>query len=211
MRYIGVGRRFVAIFIDGLIALVWTYPFLDIQRSPGYFRAELNGFPFLAVFVIWLAYFTVMEGLFGATVGKFATGIRVRRPDGRPIDFGASLKRNLARIIDSLPFLYLVGAILVWTSPMRQRLGDRWASTVVVPAATVATGLTPGTFGIGLPPVPGAPVPAGPPPMPPPPPLREPPVVIPEPAGPAASPYDQGPDDQGPEVEDPPPGPPVEG
>jgi uncharacterized RDD family membrane protein YckC len=39
------------------------------------------------------------------------------------------------RIVDALPVAYLVGAIFVWTSDKRQRLGDRVAHTVVVPRA----------------------------------------------------------------------------
>ena len=84
MRYMGVGRRSLAILVDFIVGTVWTYPFLEIERSPGYFHMGLTGLPFLAVVAIWLAYFTVMEALFGATVGKFVTGIRVRRPDGTP-------------------------------------------------------------------------------------------------------------------------------
>jgi uncharacterized RDD family membrane protein YckC len=44
-----------------------------------------------------------------------------------------SLVRSLLRIIDGL-FVYLVGAILVWRSDMKQRFGDRVAKTVVVRA-----------------------------------------------------------------------------
>jgi hypothetical protein len=43
MRYVGVGRRFVAIFVDGLIIGVMSGPFADIQRGPGYFRVEWRG------------------------------------------------------------------------------------------------------------------------------------------------------------------------
>jgi uncharacterized RDD family membrane protein YckC len=48
----------------------------------------------------------------------------------------AALIRNILRIVDGL-FVYLVGAILVWKSDKRQRLGDRVAHTVVVRASSV--------------------------------------------------------------------------
>jgi uncharacterized RDD family membrane protein YckC len=51
--------------------------------------------------------------------------------DGSPISWSESVIRNLLRIIDGL-FGYLVGAILIWTSPLKQRLGDRVANTVVI-------------------------------------------------------------------------------
>jgi len=75
-----------------------------------------------------------MEGLVGATIGKMVLGMRVTKVDGSPCDLQAALIRNILRIVDALPF-YLIGAILVWTSSRRQRLGDRVANTVVVSKA----------------------------------------------------------------------------
>ena len=168
MRYVGVGRRFLAVVVDGVIGFVWTYPFLDIDRSPGYFHAQLGGVGFAASFAISIVYFTVMEGLFGATIGKFATDIRVIREDGTKVDVTAALIRNILRVIDALPFAYLLGAILAWTSPRKQRLGDRVAKTVVVEASSVGAA-APGASG-WMPPAPLSPGGAVPPSMPPPPP-----------------------------------------
>ncbi|MFL5661319.1 MAG: RDD family protein, partial [Ktedonobacteraceae bacterium] len=67
----------------------------------------------------------------GATLGKMVVGLRVVKLDGSPISWSESVIRNLLRIIDGI-FFYLVGAIFVWTSPRKQRLGDRAASTVVI-------------------------------------------------------------------------------
>jgi uncharacterized RDD family membrane protein YckC len=173
--YVGVGRRFLAFLIDYLLSLVWTAPFADVDRSPGHFRASLTGGPFLAVVLIWFTYYVVMETAFGGTIGKLAMGLRVVRADGTPLDLAAIVKRTLARAIDGIPYglPYLVGAIAVWTSPKHQRLGDRWAGTVVVPAGTRLGGSPPppvaGTW-TGAPwagPPPSAPMP----PMPPPPPM----------------------------------------
>lgn len=167
MRYVGVGRRFVAVVIDGIIGFVWTYPFLDIDRSPGYLHAQLRGGGFFGVFAIGILYSTVMEALFGATIGKFATGIRVVREDGAKLDVPSALIRNTLRVIDVLPFGYLLGAVLVWTSPKNQRLGDRIAKTVVVDASSVGASPGPGMWT----PSPMAPGGITPPPMPPPPPV----------------------------------------
>jgi uncharacterized RDD family membrane protein YckC len=67
----------------------------------------------------------------GGTLGKLALGMRVVMEDGSPVTLTASLIRNLLRIIDGL-FAYLLGAIFIWTSPAKQRLGDRLAKTFVV-------------------------------------------------------------------------------
>jgi uncharacterized RDD family membrane protein YckC len=179
MRYVGVGRRFLAVLIDGIIGSIWTYPFLDIQRSPGYFHAQLRGGGFATSFAITILYFTLMEGFLGATVGKFVTGIRVVKVDGSKLDFGAAFLRNILRVIDELPFFipYLVGAILIWTSPTKQRLGDRVAKTVVVTASSVGAAPVAGAW---TPPA-GPIAPGGPPPIPPPPPMPGAPGPVPPP------------------------------
>src|SRR6202022_425983 len=81
--------------------------------------------------VLAIAYYIVMEATQGATVGRMALGLREVKTDGSPISWSESVIRNMLRIIDSL-FVYLVGAILIWTSPLKQRLGDRVANTVVI-------------------------------------------------------------------------------
>jgi uncharacterized RDD family membrane protein YckC len=48
-----------------------------------------------------------------------------------PIDYSEAAVRTVLRIIDGL-FDYLIGAIFIWTSDQKQRLGDRAAHTVVV-------------------------------------------------------------------------------
>jgi uncharacterized RDD family membrane protein YckC len=80
---------------------------------------SLTGVPLLVTVVVWLAYMIYAEGTWGASVGKRMTGIRVVKVDGTPMDMQASLIRNLLRVVDGL-FIYLVAAILVWTSPTRQ-------------------------------------------------------------------------------------------
>jgi uncharacterized RDD family membrane protein YckC len=174
MHYVGVGRRFWAILIDSLIALAWTYPLAQLAdfhyvRDPLYFHVQAGWY--ILSFAITVAYFTLFESLFGATIGKFATGIRVRKADGSRLDFAPALIRNLLRIIDAI-FVYLVGAIFVWTSPIKQRLGDRVAKTVVVTASSVGTAsgvaYPPGNQS-WMPPVSTAPGGLTPPPMPPPP------------------------------------------
>lgn len=72
-----------------------------------------------------------METLYGGTVGKLALGLKVVKEDGSALDWQTSAVRTVLRIVDGL-FVYLVAAILVWTSPTNQRLGDKVAKTLVV-------------------------------------------------------------------------------
>jgi len=89
--------------------------------------------------LLWVAYYAVLEGLFGATVGKRLAGVRVTDLEGQRIGWQAAILRNLGRLLDALPFLYLLGGILTLNSKQHQRLGDRFAGTLVVPAAAVVS------------------------------------------------------------------------
>lgn len=59
--------------------------------------------------------------------------IRVVREDGAPMGLVTAFIRNLLRIIDYLPTLYIFGIIMILISNERQRLGDMAAKTVVIP------------------------------------------------------------------------------
>ena len=145
MTYIGVGRRFVAWIIDGLSAgLAWV-PFAQVESGDGVTSISWRGLDFVVPLLITLAYFVLLEGLAGATVGKFVLGIRVRGLDGSRIGLGPALVRNLARVVDALPYVipYLVGGIAVIRSDTRQRFGDRWAKTVVVLVGSEGAGPAP--------------------------------------------------------------------
>jgi uncharacterized RDD family membrane protein YckC len=83
--------------------------------------------------LIWLVYYTGLEGLFGATVGKWAFRLRVTDLAGRLPGFRSAALRNLVRLVDYLPVCYVVGGGVALLSPLRQRLGDHLAQTVVIP------------------------------------------------------------------------------
>src|SRR6266700_2052739 len=124
LDYVGVGPRFLAALIDSLIiGAVTGLLSLPFRDSPGTWGGAIG--------LLAILYFIVMEATQGATLGKMALGLRVVKTDGSPISWRESIISNLLRIVDGL-FFYLVGAILIWNSPLRQRLGDRAADTVVV-------------------------------------------------------------------------------
>ena len=139
MRYISVGRRFAALLLDWIILLVVAIPLAEIHSGNGSFEISWLGWRFaLAWIAVPLTYVVLFEWLASATPGKFMVGIRVRKDTGGRIGFGQSLGRNAARLIDGLPYVipYLVGGLVVLGSDTRQRLGDRWASTVVIAKGT---------------------------------------------------------------------------
>jgi uncharacterized RDD family membrane protein YckC len=132
MEAVGVGRRAVAIIIDMIVLGIigWIIAmFVPGATTPEGFN--LVGGPAFLWFFIGIAYYVVMEVQWGGTLGKMALGMKVVTEDGAKLDWGASLIRNILRIVDGF-FFYLVGAIVVWTSKKRQRLGDMVAHTLVV-------------------------------------------------------------------------------
>lgn len=82
--------------------------------------------------LLWLVYYIVPESLFGASMGKMLCGLCVVRVDGRPLGIGAVVARNVLRLVDVLPGLYLIGGLSVLITTNSQRVGDRWAGTTVV-------------------------------------------------------------------------------
>lgn len=157
MRYATVRRRAVAVILDLLIIAaigspVWLSGSLfttSTVTTDGGTMVVPSGFvvsPWtgLLLGLLPVVYFATLEALYGATPGKMLLGLRVVKPDGAPIGWREAVVRNLLRYIDSL-FAYLVAAISAWSSPLRQRLGDRAAQTVVIhlPATQVTRAQAP--------------------------------------------------------------------
>jgi uncharacterized RDD family membrane protein YckC len=90
--------------------------------------------------LIYFLYHPVLELLMhGRTPGKRTAGVRlVTRTGGLP-SAAAILTRNIFRILDSMPFMYLVGLSSCMLSAQRLRIGDMAAGTVLVLEAADAT------------------------------------------------------------------------
>jgi uncharacterized RDD family membrane protein YckC len=89
--------------------------------------------------LVGIVYFIYMEGTYGQTIGKRVMNIVVVDEDGGDCDVRASAIRNVLRIVDALPTLYLVGfAVMYLVSDRKQRVGDLVADTMVVVVDTAA-------------------------------------------------------------------------
>ncbi|MBU0879373.1 RDD family protein [Patescibacteria group bacterium] len=153
LEYKGVGIRFFALIIDTIIfgILFWLfikifwgahvggcksstligYSVIDYVSKNETFYGLCNS-PVLLYFLVIFIYYVLLEWKLGGTLGKLTVGMRVVKSTGEPLNLKASLIRNVMRIVDFLPFFYLVGAISIWNSKTKQRVGDRLAKTVVV-------------------------------------------------------------------------------
>lgn len=86
-----------------------------------------------AFFAFSIAYAIVCEWRWrGQTIGKRLFRLRVIDAQGLRLRLAQVVLRNLMRVFDSLPLLYLVGGAACLLGPRLQRLGDLAANTVVV-------------------------------------------------------------------------------
>ncbi|MGD0690524.1 MAG: RDD family protein [Candidatus Bathyarchaeia archaeon] len=136
LSYQGIGPRLVAQIIDSVV-LVVLFLLVGFALS-GSFTFEFQGeaaYPFLIAYgLIVILYYAILEGTMGATFGKKLVKIKVVKDDGSACGIGPAFVRTLLRFIDALPFLYIIGLVLIARSEKKQRLGDRLARTVVVKA-----------------------------------------------------------------------------
>ncbi|MGB9370849.1 MAG: RDD family protein [Halobacteriota archaeon] len=146
MHYQGVAIRFVALLVDAIILGIVSYILIflfaasaitvdtstgAVSFGPAYYAAVVLGI------VIELLYFTLLLGRYGQSVGMMVVKIKVvSEADSGPITYGAAFIRTILLYIDEIPYAipFLLGAILIWTSDKKQRLGDRVAHTVVLKA-----------------------------------------------------------------------------
>jgi uncharacterized RDD family membrane protein YckC len=90
-----------------------------------------------AFFMVNWGYFVFWEWKTGGqSPGKKLFHIRVIQNNGAKITLFQSMIRNLLRIIDSMPFFYLLAFITSFLSPQLRRLGDLAAGTLVIKEET---------------------------------------------------------------------------
>jgi uncharacterized RDD family membrane protein YckC len=144
----GLGSRFLALLVDlsiqiGVVILVALLLVWVAQAAPGGGKdlaptskiadAIVDSIFIIAAFMLFFGYFIIFEWRFnGRTPGKRLLGIRVVRDGGFPVDFTASVVRNVVRVLEFALGFYAVSAIATLLSPMNRRLGDLAAGTIVV-------------------------------------------------------------------------------
>jgi uncharacterized RDD family membrane protein YckC len=140
----GLGSRFMAAFLDGLIEFVLYLILLFLTllwAGSGFLNGSRSiwwtAFLSMVVFCINWGYHAIFEALWkGQTPGKRWAKIRVIKDSGRPINAFEAISRNLIRFIDFLPLLYGVGVITMLLNAKNRRLGDYVAGTLVVHEST---------------------------------------------------------------------------
>ena len=128
-----LGSRFEALFLDALVVVAVVFVFgyvagtlVGLPGAPSGIVAITFGSP-----VMLLLYQTVFEGYYGRTVGKAARGLVIVTEDGEPVSWSGAILRNILRLVDALPALYIIGIVAASISDHNQRVGDIVGSTVV--------------------------------------------------------------------------------
>lgn len=129
-----VVRRWLATWIDFL--LLASFLFVP--------DAVLGNQLYQKTLFVWLAliaaYYPVLEGFTGTTLGKLIARVKVVNEQGQTPGIGKALLRTLLRLIEVNPLLAggLPAGIVVLSSKKRQRLGDMAADTYVLKTSDLA-------------------------------------------------------------------------
>lgn len=150
-RVAGLGTRFIAWFLDTILLSLLAFAlFLLLACSGVASEAVLRSLPdpekvtphdtartfgyAIGLFILinglgGFLYFIACELLLrGQTLGKRQMGLRVVKANGFSLDPMSIFVRNIFRVIDNLPVLWLVPLV----TERSQRLGDLVAGTIVV-------------------------------------------------------------------------------
>lgn len=126
-----VGRRIAAGMIDAIPLLAAGYYAQGAQPLHNFDELQTRMIlPTFAGLAIWVLHVGISEAIWQRSLGKYFFGLRVTGYDGLAPGAGRIALRNLMRVIDfGMMFLPL---LLVPLTPMRQRVGDLAARTLVV-------------------------------------------------------------------------------
>lgn len=140
----GLGTRLMAAIVDmiflgligglalclGVFGLTAVFASISDESTANAIALAIVALIFF--FVLW-GYYVLFETIWhGQSPGKRWTGLRVIQDGGYPIGFSHAAIRNIVRIADFLPFLYIIGAIVMLVDSRSRRLGDLVAGTIVV-------------------------------------------------------------------------------
>lgn len=142
LRIAGIGSRSFAFVIDWHIRLILAFAWGLIGTFMAFGGLTLAGAEPRPTFVfvvmlpalgIYFLYHPILEiAMHGSTPGKRMAGVRIVTRTGDIPGAGALLVRNLFRLIDSLPFLYLIGLTTALFTAQHVRVGDLAAGTLLI-------------------------------------------------------------------------------
>lgn len=145
LRIAGAGSRSYAFVIDWHIRFILALAFFVVgtivyfgqlalfdTSSPDWNDSYVFGV-LVPTGVIYFLYHPILEiAMRGRTPGKRMAGVRIVTRTGDIPGAGALLLRNVFRLIDSQPLVYLVGLTTVLLTEQHVRIGDIAAGTILI-------------------------------------------------------------------------------
>lgn len=130
LRLAPLGRRMAAGLIDAIpyvAAALYVSKKLDGAEA---FEVLPGGIiPLMVGMAVYIIHVTIEEMIWGRSIGKMLFGMRVVMNDGSALTPGRAFLRNIMRVLDVALYIPLVFVLI---SPLRQRIGDLAAGTLVV-------------------------------------------------------------------------------
>jgi uncharacterized RDD family membrane protein YckC len=126
--------RFLAWLVDALVLWVALLATSLLIAFTSIVSADFAGaLQAIVYFAVSVGYGMTLEWLWrGQTIGKRVMRLRVVDAQGLRLHFSQVAIRNLLRIVDLLPLMYVVGGLATLLTRRAQRLGDLAANTVVI-------------------------------------------------------------------------------
>ncbi|MBS1668309.1 MAG: RDD family protein [Bacteroidetes bacterium] len=120
-QYASIGQRFANYLIDVIAFYAILFVIIFLLRDSGLVGSE--GFQLFLIFIVFIGYYTLLEGGTGKSVGKMVSKTKVVQVDGTSINFRKAFMRSLCRLVP-FEFLSAFGG--------GSMLHDKWTDTMVV-------------------------------------------------------------------------------
>jgi uncharacterized RDD family membrane protein YckC len=122
-----VVRRWGATWIDLIVLAIFIAAPLALPEN-------VQGWVYIVVALVAIAYYPVLEHLYGRTFGKVVCRLRIVNEAGALPSWGQAIIRTILRLIEVNPALMggVPAGIAVLASKKHQRLGDMAANTFVL-------------------------------------------------------------------------------
>lgn len=135
-KYAGMGKRFLAFFIDSLCILL-LYMIFGLILGMQHIFDKVTSLPLLGLWwfagmllISWLYYASFECSSLQATIGKKIFSLRVINQRGEKIGFVRASLRYFGKYLSR--FTFCVGFLLILFTKKKQALHDKIASTLII-------------------------------------------------------------------------------
>jgi uncharacterized RDD family membrane protein YckC len=130
----GLASRFMAEVVDAVLILLIVGAMIAVAAlaggTAGLVILSVAAGGLVMISIVFHVAFEVLAA--GRTPGKRINGLRVVMDGGEPVGLRASAVRNLLRLLEGPPALYVPAIVAILATRRNQRLGDLAAGTLVV-------------------------------------------------------------------------------